>query len=74
MKNQNRNNTDVSVISHQVRSGYRPASLDDCLAHLRKYFDSFAAVRDTWRRRNMGYYLELVRYYRYHVQPNASVL
>jgi len=62
------------VLSHRERSGYRPASLDDCLVHLRKYFDTFAVVRDIWRRRNIGYHLELVRYYRYHVQSQASVL
>jgi len=48
------------ILSHRERSRYRPISLDDCLAHLQKYFDAFAVVRDTWRRRNIGYHLELV--------------
>ena len=62
------------ILSHRERSRYRPISLDDCLAHLQKYFDAFAVVRDTWRRRNIGYHLELVRYYRYHVQSQSSIL
>ena len=67
-------NSQAPGISHKARAGYRPASMDDCLAHLRKYFDEFAVVRDQWRQRNRGYHLELVRRYRYHVQPGSSVL
>lgn len=65
---------DPDVLSKSVRAAYRPESLEDCLGHLRKYFDAFAEVRDRWRRRNMGYHLELVRYFRYHIPARTSVL
>lgn len=61
-------------ISRAKRASYRPASLEECLSHLRKYFDAFAEVRDDRRWRNRGYHLELLRNYQYHVPPGAAVL
>jgi SAM-dependent methyltransferase len=74
MVDKNNTSADARVLSHRQRSIYRPESLDDCLAHLQKYFDTFAGVRDSWRRRNAGYHLELIRYYRYHVQTQGTIL
>src|SRR5436309_568054 len=55
-------------------SRYRPRQRDECLARLQKYFDEFAPRREHWRRKNLGYYLELERLYRYYVPPDSSVL
>lgn len=61
-------------IPHSLRASYRPASLEDCISHLRKYFDAYADVRDDWRYRNRGYHEELLRTYRYHVPQGATVM
>ncbi|MBI3829391.1 MAG: glycosyltransferase [Planctomycetes bacterium] len=45
-----------------------------CNAHYRAYFDALAPEREKWRRRNLGYYLELERQYRFVVPPGARVL
>ncbi len=74
MLDKNRMIADLQLLSHRERSIYRPESLDDCLTHLQKYFDAFAEDRDIWRQRNVGYHLELLHYYRYHVQAQATIL
>src|SRR5262245_30020104 len=63
-----------AAISRQEGAQYRPAGLDDCLATVRGYFDSFAEQRDRWRKKNLGYHRELERIYAYHVAKGASVL
>jgi SAM-dependent methyltransferase len=73
-KAKNTKSSGIQVLSKKERSSYRPESLENCLAHLQKYFDAFAVSRDSWRRRNLGYHLELLRYYRYHIPAHASVL
>ncbi|MFC1461775.1 glycosyltransferase [Verrucomicrobiota bacterium] len=62
------------AISSKERASYRPSSLSDCLTHLREYFDALAPVRDKWRKRNLGYHLELERIYKYHVPSGSRVL
>jgi SAM-dependent methyltransferase len=61
-------------ISRRERSLYRPSGLDDCLQRLREYFDSFAPVREKWRRKTAGYHGEIQRLYSYYIPKGASVL
>jgi len=61
-------------ISRVERARYRPTDLDHCLETVQRYFDDFARSRDAWRRKNLGYHLEIERLYRYYIQPNSSVL
>src|SRR5581483_2669062 len=61
-------------ISHQERAAYRPLQLDECLQRLQYYFDTFAPLRDHWRKKNLGYHLELERIARYHVVPGSRVI
>lgn len=53
---------------------FRPADLAECNRRIREYFDTLAPDRDRWRRRNLGYYLELERIYRFLVPPGSRVL
>lgn len=61
-------------ISRAERAAYRPSSQNDCVSHLRTYFDAFADVRESWRYRNRGYHDEVLRTCRYHVPAGATVL
>ncbi len=61
-------------ITRQERAAYRPLQLDECLTRLQYYFDSFARERERWRKKNLGYHLELERIARYHVAPGSRVI
>lgn len=58
----------------RVDRAFRPVDLASCCGHWRSYFDQIAPAREKWRRRNLGYYLELERQYKFVVPPGARVL
>ena len=64
----------AAPISREERAAYRPSELDECLARLQGYFDTFAPEREYWRNKNLGYHQELERIARYHVVPGSRVI
>lgn len=56
------------------KQAFRPADLASCNEHWKTYFEALAPEREKWRRRNLGYYLELEREYKFVIPPGARVL
>jgi ubiquinone/menaquinone biosynthesis C-methylase UbiE len=53
---------------------FKPRSLDDCLDHMRAFFDSLAPTVDRWHRRNRGYHAFVEHEYRAVIPPGVRVL
>ena len=58
----------------RVLKKFRPADLDNCLDHVRDFFDGFAASRESWRQKNASYYRELEQEFRFRIEPGRRVL
>lgn len=63
-----------SIAPPQAAPDFRPTDLAACNEHVRAFFDAYAAEREKWRRRNLGYHLELERQYKFVIPRGSRVL
>ena len=58
----------------EIPQPFRPPDQNASNAHVREYFERLAPQRAAWRRKNLGYHLQVERQYRFMVPAGARVL